>query len=445
MFVLGRAPSQIRRALLLRVKLKRVRLLRRRIAATAQPTRNGGATPTPVNHAYRHTEHMRGTIAAHMAGMTSTRLVTGDNLASLHNLTQTGQQFDIVYLDPPYGTGRGKWCGWSYADTGAADWAEQFRTRLDLVAKILAPDGAVAVSIGSDRLFEAGLALKHTFTGRRIDTITVAVSGGVKSGPVRQTSEYLLLATPQGFVPGKLDWIGGEPRQPWEGLTLAGTSPERYPNQCYPIIVAADGTVLGAGDPAPYGTPLVLQRDGRVAIWPTTSTGKPSVWRLAPETFIELLQVGMIKADRPIRPGNPNAWSIKYLPAGARTRINNGDIIPLGRDDRGALILPSVPPAGAVAPTMWDRPEHRTTEGTKRLDELVPGNTFPYAKPVGLLRDIVTLCAGANPAAPLRVLDVFAGSGGIVEAVPDGSQVTLLEQDTTVLTQRLAALGIDPS
>jgi adenine-specific DNA-methyltransferase len=355
-------------------------------------------------------------------------LVKGDNLTALPLLAPQLGHADLVYLDPPYNTGKNEWM---YGDDHD-DWMAFMRDRLVAVRGLLAVDGVIAASIGYQRVHHLALLLAEIFPERRVHTITVEVSGGTVSGGVKQVAEYLLLALPDRFQPFGLPWAQSstEARQPWEGLTLSTAPKGRWPHQVYPVIVD-DATrrvisvgpslqdMLDAGDHFdPRSFPLtqaLRSGQGTTVLWPVTRHGKECSWRLSRDAFVAALDRGHVKVDPTRMPGNSNPFSVKYLPAGAVSRIAAGAIDVLGKDRNGALILRSTRPAATAIPTMWARKEHHTAKGTARLTELIGQHQFPYPKPVALITDLLTALAGPDAV----ILDPFAGSGTTFEAVID--------------------------
>ncbi|WP_433673797.1 DNA methyltransferase [Microbacterium gorillae] len=357
-------------------------------------------------------------------------LIEGDNSVALPLVAADVGRADIVYLDPPYDTGK---TDWMYGDA-RGDWVDFMRARLLLVSSMLAEGGVVAASIGYQRVHHLALLMAEVFPQHQVHTITVEVSGGKPGGGVKRVEEYLLLALPDGFTPHPMPWVqaGSEARQPWEGLTLSTAAKGRWPNQVYPIIVdrstrrvvdvgASLQDLLDAGEEFdPYTYPLTqddVREEETVALWPVTRHGKECSWRLSRAAFVAALGRGHVKVDPTHMPGNPNPFSVKYLPAGAAKRIDAGEIEVLGFDANGALILRSAVPVSAEIPTIWSRKEHHTAKGTARLTALIGRHHFPYPKPVPLIRDILTALAGDRPRAV--ILDPFAGSGTTLEAVAE--------------------------
>jgi adenine-specific DNA-methyltransferase len=124
-------------------------------------------------------------------------LVHGDNLAALERLARAGfaGRFRCVYLDPPFNTGR---TFAEYNDSRASeDWSAMMRPRLEAIAPLLAPDGALFAEIDDTELARLTLLLDDVFgVKNRISTITVVRSATTghkaqNAGPVH-VSDFVL-------------------------------------------------------------------------------------------------------------------------------------------------------------------------------------------------------------------------------------------------------------
>lgn len=96
-------------------------------------------------------------------------IIEGDNYDALRNLaTVYAGKVKLLYIDPPYNTGRKDFV---YNDTffEATDqyrhstWLEFMVRRLKLARELLAPDGAIFVSIDDNELFNLGLLMNQVF------------------------------------------------------------------------------------------------------------------------------------------------------------------------------------------------------------------------------------------------------------------------------------------
>lgn len=99
----------------------------------------------------------------------------GDNLDVMRTLAPgLGGDVDGVYIDPPYDTGTRDF---RYPDRyGAAAWLSMMRPRVDLLRSLMAPHGAMHISINEARLFELKLSCDAIFgEGEYLGTTTVRV------------------------------------------------------------------------------------------------------------------------------------------------------------------------------------------------------------------------------------------------------------------------------
>jgi adenine-specific DNA-methyltransferase len=97
--------------------------------------------------------------------------------------------------------------------------------------------------------------------------------------------------------------------------------------------------------------------------------------------------------------------------------LESGEIVSIGKDDEGALILEFADTFGTRNPaTLWDMVSHSASEhGAGVLKELIPGRRFPYPKSVYAVEDALRFCIGKNRMA--LILDFFSGSGTTAHAV----------------------------
>lgn len=124
-------------------------------------------------------------------------LVHGDNLPVLRALAATHRgKVRCAYLDPPYNTGR---TFAEYADARAPEeWDAMMRPRLEALAPLIAPDGAVFVQIDDTQLAALTMLLDAVFGARnRVSTITIVRSAptghkAINAGPVH-VSDFLLV------------------------------------------------------------------------------------------------------------------------------------------------------------------------------------------------------------------------------------------------------------
>jgi adenine-specific DNA-methyltransferase len=122
------------------------------------------------------------------------RLIFGDNLLALKALEQEfAGKVKCVYIDPPYNTGS----AFTHYDDGVEHsiWLSLMRDRLEILKRLLRPDGVLFCSLDVNELFYAGALFDEVF-GRenRIEVFVWKKSygGGAKSNYVVNQSEFVL-------------------------------------------------------------------------------------------------------------------------------------------------------------------------------------------------------------------------------------------------------------
>ncbi|MGC8490348.1 MAG: site-specific DNA-methyltransferase [Syntrophobacteraceae bacterium] len=180
------------------------------------------------------------------------RLIYGDNLLALKALEAefTGK-VKCVFIDPPYNTGS----AFTHYDDGVEHsiWLSLMRDRLEIIHRLLSPDGVFFCSLDTNELFYAGAMLDEIF-GRqnRIEVFVWKKSygGGAKSNYVVNQSEFVLCyAKDLAVVPSFTLPPDGKAlkyykykdehfstRGPYRLQPLATTSNDERPNLRYAII-----------------------------------------------------------------------------------------------------------------------------------------------------------------------------------------------------------------
>ena len=118
--------------------------------------------------------------------------IRSENQIALSALQQNHKEyFDVVYIDPPYNTGR----KFSYFDGRGAEWLEWLRIRISLAYALLKPKGVFFVSISDEEVHRLRLLLEEIF-GRQnfIATFTWVKKkkGSHLSATVRTITEFVL-------------------------------------------------------------------------------------------------------------------------------------------------------------------------------------------------------------------------------------------------------------
>lgn len=91
--------------------------------------------PAPQSHSYAHL------------------LLHRDNRAALSDLLSEGYRFQLVYMDPPYNTGRLRGARKSFRDTDSRNWRGSVHRTIVAAHKLLRDSGFLAISINQMELF----------------------------------------------------------------------------------------------------------------------------------------------------------------------------------------------------------------------------------------------------------------------------------------------------
>jgi adenine-specific DNA-methyltransferase len=294
------------------------------------------------------------------------RLIFGDNLLALKALEQefTGK-VKCVFIDPPYNTGS----AFEHYDDGVEHsiWLSLMRDRLDILQKLLSPDGSLWITIDDNEAHYLKILCDEVF-GRKAYISSVVWEnfyGRSNAAAISPGHNYILVYSPLG-----LDWKNirnllprdenssskyrnpdNDPRGPWR-LGPIFAPEERHEGLMYSI-----------------KTP-----SGRIVTPP-----KGSHWRMVESEFWRLVDEGRI------------TFGIK------------GDNNPAIK-----LYLKEVQ-SGLVPRTWWPHNEVGHTQEAKREIQALFPDIIPFdtPKPERLIQRIIQIAT--NPGD--LVLDSFAGSG----------------------------------
>jgi len=351
-----------------------------------------------------------------------TVLVEGDNLALLQTLRPAyAERFSLVYMDPPYNTGR----DFVYRDrfgegreaflrrTGQVDatgtplrpnprsdgryhsaWLGMMYARLWHARTLLHPQGVLCVSIDDHEVHHLRMLLDEIFGEDCFIAQVVVVTnrGGRDYLRIATGHEYLLV---YGATPGAE--IRELPKAPPRGALsdaqgpyvlreLRNRNPKFHPgnrpNLFYPFYVDpsredGNGGLAVSLQPRP-GYDTVVE--------PRNAAGAGSVWRWGrPKVEAALLD------DDPVR----------------------SQVVAKQRRDGGFNIYEKHRKSTAKAKGLWDEAMMRTEQGTLDLREALGQPIFDHPKPVALVQRCVQLATDPDG----LVLDPFAGSGTTAAAV----------------------------
>jgi len=384
---------------------------------------------------------------------TDPKIIHGDNLEALKALLPEYEgRVDCIYIDPPYNTGNE---GWVYNDNvndphirkwlgevvGAEGedlsrhdkWACMIVPRLRLIEQLMSQTGALVISISYHELHTLLCICREMFPSKQVVPITIQTSGGKPSGGFNFLHEYLVFVVSKDFEPNLLSFCGGNPRKPFEGLTLSTFNKTNRPNQVYPIFVdPVSETLVGVGkslhelielgqyvgEKEDFIYDYSVAPEGTVAIWPITSKGKECVWRQIPSRVKNDWEKGYVKIIRNKVENHPNSFSVQYLPEGLIRKLNNGLLEVVGHEaGKPTLLLGENETEGSSVPTIWIEKDFYTVKGTNILKDILGENNerFDYPKSQEMMTAVLQAISKDDDI----ILDAFAGSGTTAHAVLD--------------------------
>lgn len=367
-------------------------------------------------------------------------VINAENYHALQALLFTHRgKVDCIYIDPPYNTGAKDWkYNNDYVESDDlyrhSKWLAFMERRLLLARELLNPDDSVLiVTIDEKEYLRLGLLLEQTFPEARIQMASVVINsqGTPRADAFSRVEEYLFavqigasrvshsfddLLAPLERGPGT-----AHSPQLWYPLLRSGTDPfrENAPNQFYPIFLEPDTLrVHSVGMPLPLGMPrehVTPPEDHLETVWPILGNGRESRWQLSRESLLSYVDAGYARAGGIGRTG---LRSFTYLRRGTITRIENGEIVSNGRDERGALILDAgdLSVKRRAPKSVWNRGAHEAGEyGSKLLRRMMPDRKFPFPKSLYAVEDSVGMFVREKPTA--LIVDFFSGSGTTAHAV----------------------------
>lgn len=311
-------------------------------------------------------------------------LIHGENLRTLQAIfPHYAGQVKLIYVDPPYNTGA------RYPDypdrMEREHWLAEFRQRLVLLRRLLAPGGSIWVQLDDhqhayarvlmDEIFGSAAHVATVVWRRRRSQANLAAS-------LSMIHDYILI---YAQTPGPLRFNRIQP-------AIDGIGPFRNPDN----------------DPrGPWATAPCSNRGG--SVYPiTTPTGRVHVdeWRFSQDTFRSLLADGRI-------------------------------VFPRGGNGKPRYKIFAAERRGVIPNSWWD--DCGSTQDAKREMAALFGDRYAFAtpKPEALLARILEI--GTSPGD--LVLDPFAGTGttGAV-AHKMGRRWILIEQGSQIETHALPRL-----
>lgn len=393
-------------------------------------------------------------------------LIEADNYHALQLLDYLyAGKVDCIYIDPPYNTGARDWkYNNDYVDGNDtwrhSKWLAFMERRLKLAKRLLKPDdGVLVVTIDEHEVHHLGMLLERVCPEYARQTVTIVINQkGVAQGRFARAEEYALYGFQPGagVVPWHDDLLSPErsgkrfttPR--WERLLRGGVGGRRQDQASlfYPVFVDPNTRkITGVGEALPLEEqPDLAEAHKKKVAWPIRTDGSFGRWRLSPDTFRELLQLGYIKLG-----GFDEArgtWTVLYLGEKARRQLAQGVIEIVARDPvTGVVEVRYTEQEKRYPKTVWHRPLHDSgIYGSALLKSILgDGAAFSFPKSIYSTRDAIAAIVRDRPEA--LVVDFFAGSGttlnalNLLNAVDGGRRRCILVTNNEVSAEEAATLG----
>ena len=330
-------------------------------------------------------------------------LIIGENLEALKVLRESEVRVDVIYIDPPYNTGKDfLYSDHAQPDLSEADysdltskershcaWLSMMRSRLLVSHDLLEDRGSVWVSIDDHELAHLLLLMNEIFgEENHIATLITSLNPkGRQLGRFAVNHEYLLVfakslphcdmkyATQEAVNPK--DFRHQDDQGRFRYLPLRNSNkrfnPSTRPTLYYPLYVHPDTREVSA-DPQPEW----------IEVSPVFGSGEPAVWRWSKQKVSAL--------------GHTLEGSVINGRLGARWDVRQKDY---NSEERTKKLK-----------TVWRSDEVGSTDEAAREVKELGLALFETPKPTRLLKRILAL---TPPDAV--VLDFFAGSGTTGEAI----------------------------
>lgn len=361
-------------------------------------------------------------------------LIEADNYHALQLLEYLyPQQVDCIYIDPPYNTGARDWkYNNNYVDSADAwrhsKWLSMMQKRLVIARRILNPDtGILIVTIDEHEVHHLRVLLEELFPAFYIQMVTSVINPkGVTQGRFSRVEEYLIYCfAPNAFVSDSDDNLLNPPnsnRKPrWKGLLRSGTDALRSDRESmfYPVLIdATQNKVVRAGSclPMPALPNLEGSINGFAVAWPVRKDGSLGRWSVGSETLNTLIEKGYVACGR--YDEKRKTWGISYISQPNQLKIDNGDIVIVGRNERtGVVEIEYANDDTRVIKTVWHRSYHDAgAYGTDMLSNII-GQSRAFSFPKSLYSERDALNSVLRNKSDALIVDFFAGSGTTLHAV----------------------------
>ena len=338
-------------------------------------------------------------------------LIEADNYHALQLLEYLyAGKVDCIYIDPPYNTGARDWkYNNDYVD-GAdtyrhSKWLSMMEKRLKLAKRLLNPENSVMiVTIDEKEYLHLGCLLEEMFPEASITMATDIINpraGVSRPGTFTRNQEYLFFVL-IGNAQIAPEIQEGEYKQNpiWFSLMRTGSNSSRSarPNLFYPVWIYPDGKLYSIGENINITTDkndVAAPAVGVISVWPLRPDGRENTWQLGRESLEKAFTEGTARIN--IRNGKA---TINYLRNAEKERIKTGEILVIGKDENGALILEHNRDFGKTkAPdSVWNKPSHDAgIYGSTLISDIFHERRFSFPKSLYAEVDAIRYCVSNNP------------------------------------------------
>ena len=366
-------------------------------------------------------------------------LIEADNYHALQLLEYLyPKQVDCIYIDPPYNTGARDWkYNNDYVDSSDSyrhsKWLSMMQKRLKIAKRILNPNNSVLIiTIDEKEYLHLGCLLEEMFPEANIQMVSsvIAQKGVARSSSFYRVNEYIFtmqfgssrvvpLPLPEQWQLGKKASAAANGIV-WSQLRRSGTNDLRTdrPNLFYPLIFNKAGTrIIAAGESLAIGehpSASLEEKDDCLWLWPIKESGIEGNWQISQSEVKARLGKGYIRIGK----RKDNTIPVSYLKRGSILKIENNEVVTLGRDEESGTITVDASDYSRefVPGSQWNIETHDATyHGSQLLNKVIGEKRFDFPKSVYAEQDTIRFFVADKPNA--LIVDFFAGSGTTLHAV----------------------------
>ncbi len=318
-------------------------------------------------------------------------LIEGDNYHALSVLNYTHKhKIDVIYIDPPYNTGKSDWkYNNDYVDSNDlwmhSKWLSFMNKRLRLAKTLLKRNGILICSVDDHEHAALGLLLQELFPDKEIVCVSVVHNpAGTQGKNFSYSHEYAYFVYPIGKRCINLQERDEDPDiRPLRNVSKGEHLRETALNCFYPIIIK-NKKIVSFGDVCDDSfhpdLPNVKRKDGSIEVYPIDPQGNERKWVFARQSVEQIKDELSVEYNK-----KRDMWDIIRK----KTKFNYK--------------------------TVWtDRKYNANIYGTQLLNNIIK-TTFPFPKSLYNVKECIkaTLPSSKNSI----ILDFFAGSGTTLHAV----------------------------